>query len=120
MKSSQPASLFFHCVSFCSYQFSSKMLGGYMCAFCVISMILVSNVFQSLKWMVQCHKDVCQISILRLEYVYLLFNKFIIDRITSELIEIGQILTSFSVTESRLCDDISRASFLKNLQSHLR
>ena len=36
-----------------------------------------------LKWMVQCHKDVYQNSILRLEYAYLLFNKFIMNRIIS-------------------------------------
>ena len=60
----------------------------------------------SLKWMVQCHKDVYQNSILRLEYAYLLFNKFIMNRINSELIEIGRILTSFSVTESSCSDRI--------------
>ena len=58
----------------------------------------------TLKWMVQCHKDVYQNSRLRLEYAYVLFNKFMMNRITSELVKIGQILTSFSVTEST-CDD---------------
>ena len=43
-----------------------------------------------LKWMVQCHKDVCQNSILRLEYAYLLFIKFIMNRINSELIEVAE------------------------------
>ena len=57
-----------------------------------------------LKWMVQRHKDVYQNSRLRLEYAYVLFNKFMMNRITSELVKIGQILTSFSVTEST-CDD---------------
>ena len=59
--------------------------------------------------MVQCHKDVYKKSRLRLEYAYLLFNKFIMNRINSKLIEIGRILTSFSVTESS-CDDTSRAN----------
>ena len=34
-----------------------------------------------LKWMVQCHKDEYQNSGLRLEYTYLLFNRFIMNRI---------------------------------------
>ena len=38
---------------------------------------------QSLKWMVQCHKDVDKYSRVRLEYAYLLFNKLIINRINS-------------------------------------
>ena len=62
-----------------------------------------------LKLMVQCHKDVYQNLRLRLEYAYLLLNKFIMNRINSELIKIGRILTSFSVTESS-CDDTSRAN----------
>ena len=66
-----------------------------------------------LKWMVQCHKDVYQNSRLRLEYAYLLLNKFIMNRINSELIKIGRILTSFSVTESS-CDDTSRANKKKS------
>ena len=37
-----------------------------------------------------CHKDVYQNSRLRLEYAYLLFDKFIMNRINSELIKIGQ------------------------------
>ena len=57
--------------------------------------------------MVQCHKDVYQNSRLRLEYAYLLLDKFIMNRINSELIKIGRILTSFSVTKSS-CDDTSR------------
>ena len=36
--------------------------------------------------------------------IHLLFNKFIMNRIISELIKIGHILTSFSVTK-RSCDD---------------
>ena len=59
--------------------------------------------------MVQCHKGLYQNSILRLEYAYLLFNKFLMNRIISELIKIGRILTSYSVTESS-CDDTPRAS----------
>ena len=62
-----------------------------------------------LKWIIQCHKDVYQKSILRLEYAYLLFNKLIMKRIISLLIKIGQILTSFSVTKSS-CDDTLRVS----------
>ena len=59
--------------------------------------------------MVQCHKDVYQNPRLRLEYTYLILDKFMMNRIISELIKIGQILTSFSVTESS-CDDTSRAN----------
>ena len=57
----------------------------------------------------QCHKDVYQNSRMRLEYAYLLLDKIIMNRINSELIKIGQILTSFSVTKSS-CDDTPRAS----------
>ena len=59
--------------------------------------------------MVQCHKDVNQNSRLRLEYAYLLFNKSIMNKINSELINIGRILTSFSLTKIS-CDDTSRAN----------
>ena len=72
-----------------------------------------------LEWMVQCHKDVYQNSRLRLEYAYLLFNKFIMNRINSKLIEIGRILTSFSVTESS-CDDTPRASKKKSAKQFWR
>ena len=71
-----------------------------------------------LKWMVQYHKDVYKISRLRLEYAYLLFNKFIMNRINLELIKIGRILMSFLVTESS-CDDTSRAN-KKNPQSNFK
>ena len=57
-----------------------------------------------LKWMVQCHKDVYKNSRLRLEYAYLPFNKFIINRINSEIIKEYWILMLFLVTESS-CDD---------------
>ena len=72
-----------------------------------------------LKWMVQCHKDVYQNPLWRLEYAYLLFNKFIMNRIISELVKIGQILTPFSVTESS-CDDTSRANKKKSAKQFLR
>ena len=73
---------------------------------------------QGLKWIVQCYKDVYQNSRFRLEYAYLLLDKFIMNRINSELIKIGRILTSFSVTESS-CDDTSRAN-KKNPRSNFR
>ena len=75
------------------------------------------NIFNdlSLKWMVQCHKDVYQNLRLRLEYAYLLLNKFIMNRINSELIKIGRKLMSFLVTESS-CDDTLSAN-KKNPQS---
>ena len=65
---------------------------------------LFEKIKKKLKWMEQCHNDVHQNSILRLEYAYLLFNNFIMNRIISELIKIRQISTSFSVTK-RSCDD---------------
>ena len=46
------------------------------------------------------------------KYAYLLINKFIINRINSELNKAGRILTLFSVTEIS-CDDTSIAS-IKN------
>ena len=74
---------------------------------------------KGLKWMVQCHKDVYQNSILRLEFAYLLFNKFIVNRIISELIKIGLILTWFSVTESTCNESFNyHQNFIsKNFQS---
>ena len=56
--------------------------------------------------MVRCHKEEYRNSRLRLEYAYLLFNKFILNRINSELIKIGRILTPFSVTDT-CCNDTS-------------
>ena len=56
--------------------------------------------FNPLKWMVQCHKDAYQNSRLRLEYAYLLFNKFIMNRINSENKIKCRISTSFLVTKS--------------------
>ena len=56
------------------------------------------------QWMVQCQKDVNQNFRLRLEYAHLLYIKFIMNRINSELIKMGRILMSSSVTESS-CDD---------------
>ena len=38
-----------------------------------------------LKWIVWRHKDACKNSRLRLEYTYLLFDKFIKNRIKSEI-----------------------------------
>ena len=67
----------------------------------------------------KCHKDVYKNSTLRLQYVYLLFNKFIMNRINPELIEIGQILTSCWVTESS-CDDTSTANEKKSAKQFLR
>ena len=63
--------------------------------------------------MVQCHKDVHKNSRLRLEYAYLLLDKFIMNRINSELVKIGRILTSFLVTKSS-CDDTSSGNKKKS------
>ena len=69
--------------------------------------------------MVQCHKDVYQNSRFRIEYAYLLLNKFTMNRINSELIRIGRILTSFLMTESN-CDDTSRANKIKIREANFR
>ena len=69
--------------------------------------------------MVQCHKDAYQNARLRLEYAYLLFNKYIMNRINSELIKKGQILMSFSVTETS-CDDTSIANRKKSAKQFWR
>ena len=81
--------------------------------------ILLFHSYLVLKWIVQRHKNVCNNSRLRLEYAYLLFNEFIINSINSELIKIGRILTSFSVTETS-CDDTSRASRKKSAKQFLK
>ena len=69
----------------------------------------------SLKWMVQRHKDACQKWRLRLEYTYLLLDKFITSRISPEITKKGRILTSFSVTKRSRGDKI-----LLSLEMELR
>ena len=49
----------------------------------------------------------------KLEYAYLQFNKFIMNKIISELIKIGRILTSFLMTESSCSDRIMLSLKLK-------
>ena len=56
--------------------------------------------------MVQCHKDACKKWRLRLEYTYLLLDKFITSRISPEIKKKDRILTSFSLTESSHGDKI--------------
>ena len=56
--------------------------------------------------MVRRHKDACKKWRLRLEYTYLLLDKFIISRISPEILKKDRILTSFSVTESSRGDKI--------------
>ena len=59
--------------------------------------------------------DVYKNSRLRLEYAKLLFNKFMIKRINSELIKIGRIWTLFLMTESS-CSDRIMLSLKLNLK----
>ena len=49
--------------------------------------------------MAQHHKDLYKNSNARLEYAYLLFNKFIMSRINSELIKLSRILMLFLMTK---------------------
>ena len=70
-----------------------------------------------LKWMVQCHEDVNKNSRLRLEYSYLLFNEFRMNRINLEMIKKWRILMSFLVTESSCDDCILRVLLVSQTQN---
>ena len=81
------------------------------------NLVLIHANHEDFKWMVQCHKDVYENLRLRLEYAYLLFNKFILNRINSELIEVVEFWCHFqwqkvvAMTHQELAKKIREASF---------